>query len=407
MNGLDLRIVAIVVVAALGLVLGVSILLSGTPRHHKRGLVFFVESLLAAVYAAVAIGRLSGDPSVATGNGLYIAATGVFILTIFLHMVLSLISAQKSSTKRGRKAHKVLISSIAAVLALVFTFNLLLPLLGNFSLIWLGPIGFSIVAVAVYVATLRYELFAVRPLVIRVVSYCLIVVGIVIVYLVVMTVVYKFLFKIEQPSWELYSVNIIMIIIVVMLLPLINEVNYFLNKFVYDDEYNVDELVRRVNQTLLRTHDMEQLLSAVAKDLNETLSTSYVYFTIFSADGGIAMVAGQTKDRLSYEETKEVSELVRNEKSPKVMTVDEVTLRLAGAKNCVETLQRHRAALVAKLVAYEGTKEVREQVVGFVLIGHKERGRRIIQKDIDAISTIANLVAIAAKNIDYYSKLQR
>jgi signal transduction histidine kinase len=95
-----------------------------------------------------------------TGNGFYIFA--FYILLFLIWTIINL--KEKYKISKGIVKFQLQYVFIGIVIGILFgaTFNLILPLMGNYSLVWLGPISTLISLIFIGLAITRYHLFGVR-----------------------------------------------------------------------------------------------------------------------------------------------------------------------------------------------------------------------------------------------------
>jgi hypothetical protein len=399
----------ILVIVAIILTLGLAI---GTFSGHKgwrgvRSWLFFGEALLAsiwAVYLCFFLGELEAGLDVS--HIWYFILTGVFVLTLLIKIFYT--SRQIDRTKVKSDAFKgflLVIIAYSIVALAVVIFNLLVPAFtNNFHLAWLGGAVFLLFAIMIYIDIVRYEQFDIAESVVHFISYAIVVTVVVAIYLLALGAVYKFIFKVESPSLELYMVNAILVVIIVMLLPLINEMNFYLRRVFYDGSYNIDELVARMNAEVLGAHDIERILDNISNLTSENLKTISAYFVVLHNGDEISLVAGQTKKGLNHDEVLEINSTIANGVG-RVLGRDVVlTSDLDTKSPAYHILQRHRIAAVVKMLYHED--DGKKRLLGYLLLGEKKRQRKFSAKDIQALETIVALSAIAVENTTYYSQLK-
>ena len=202
-------------------------------EKHGKALTLFFLAFGLIVSIAIAISPNSLYSSVTlqhTGNSvtmnigpLYFAYIAFFativpaIVSVFFKQYL------KTRSNRRRGSDIITMSCFGASSLVVLIFNLILPLLGNWSLIWLGPLALSVTILAVYYTILRYQALNLSSVWLRILSYIVVIASVAIVYMIIFSVIFAALFRGSTPSIEVIILNFIMIVIFISLMPALNQ----------------------------------------------------------------------------------------------------------------------------------------------------------------------------------------
>ncbi|MCL2869872.1 ATP-binding protein [Candidatus Saccharibacteria bacterium] len=326
----------------------------------------------------------------------YYAVAGVIWIRLLL--------AAKHTQGRSKTALKIIFLGYLVAGLVGGTFNLIMPWFGIYTLIWVGPISVFFFVIINYIAILREDIFDIKDTIIRLLSYCVAIVGVAIVYLTALSAMFRYLFNIENPSWEIYAVNLIMLIVGIMILPLISEINDFLGRIFYSDSYKIDTIISELNTTIVKTHDTEKLLSRAAKLVCNTLRTSFVTFVAPPGSDNHWKVAGYPTRSLSESDQQLISDFVRQE-DQRIIFVD----LLDSDAPIIADLKKHRVALIVQ-IRYEVstvTESHQDDMAGYMLVGQKKkRGSSFIQKDLDMLEAMSSLMAVAIENDNYYQQIR-
>lgn len=212
--------------------------------HEKHGKtltsIFLLLGLI--VSGAIAISPNSLYSSVTlqhTGNSvtmnigpLYFAYIGFFALIVPAIIFMFLKQYLKTKSERRRGSDIITMSCFGVSSLVVLIFNLILPLFGNWSLIWLGPLALAVTILAVYYTILRYQALRLNSIWLRILSYIVIIASIAIVYMVIFSVIFAALFRGSTPSTEVIILNFIMILIFLTLMPAMNEFIKFVHSLI-------------------------------------------------------------------------------------------------------------------------------------------------------------------------------
>lgn len=194
----------------------------------------------ALLYSAVILAH-TGNSVVMNIGPLYFAYIGFFalivpaIIAVFMHQFF------KTSSKRKRGGDIVTMGSFGLSSTLVLIFNLILPLLNNWSLIWVGPLALAVTILAVYYTILRYRMLNLNSIWLRVFSYVVIIASIAIVYMIIFSIIFAALFRGSAPSTEVIVLNFIMILIFIALMPAMNGLMTFTRALITGSDNQKDK----------------------------------------------------------------------------------------------------------------------------------------------------------------------
>ena len=193
------------------------------------GLVVGISILLnpGALYSDIVLSN-TGNSVVLNTSPLYFAYIAFFativpaIIAVFFHQFL------KSRSKRKKGGDIITMTSFGASSTVVLIVNLILPLLGNWGLIWLGPLALAMTILGVYYTILRYHMLNLASVWLRIFSYIVVVSSIAIIYMIIFSVIFAALFRGSTPSTEVIILNFIMILIFIALMPAMNGLMIFI-----------------------------------------------------------------------------------------------------------------------------------------------------------------------------------
>ena len=166
---------------------------------------------------------------------LYFAYIGFFALIVpaVVFTLLKQYFGTKSEKKRG--GDLIIMASFGLSSLLTLIANLLLPLFGNWSVIWLGPLALSATIIAFYYTILRYRSLNLSSVWLKVFSYIVIVASVAIIYMLIFTIIFAALFKGSTPSTEVIILNFLMILVFLMLMPAMSEISSHIRTLISGD----------------------------------------------------------------------------------------------------------------------------------------------------------------------------
>lgn len=152
----------------------------------------------------------------------YIAFFGLIVPAVIIGLLKQFFQTRLA---RKRSGDLIIMVSFGASSTLVLVANLVLPLFGNWNLIWLGPLALAVTIIAFYYTILKYRSLNLDSLWLKFFSYIVIITSFAIVYMVIFALIFSALFRGSTPSTEVIILNFIMVIIFLVLVPSINEIS--------------------------------------------------------------------------------------------------------------------------------------------------------------------------------------
>jgi hypothetical protein len=395
----------VLIVVAVILTLGLAAATFSGRRGFRgmRSWVFFGISLLAATWAVYLIRRINLNGGYE--GYIYPTFTIIFFAVLAGKIVHSSYWAKNSRIKKDRKGQNLSRIAYVSMAATVLIFNIALPFaFRNYDLIWMGIIGFFVFNILFLINIIKNEHFDIRESFLHILLYSFVIAFVISVYLLAMKVVYQFVFHIVDMSFEFYMINTILAVIIILLLPLINEANYFMKRYIYVDSYNIEKIVAKMSVEILGAKDLERTLEVISWLIIEELYVQGAYFVILHDSNEISFVSGRTQRGLNHDEIHAVNKSIAHGKGKllgqDVVLVDDLPVDMPSAK----ILRERRFSALAKM--YIADKDGGRKLAGFLLVGQKKRHRKIDERGRKALAIIAGLTALAITNIEYYSLLK-
>lgn len=176
--------------------------------------------------------------------------------------------ARRARTKRARNADYVLLGglSVAGVVSLIF--NIVLPIMREYSLIWVGPLTIGIVMLAYFYAILRYRVVSISTGFLKTFAYVVTMTAGVVLYMLIFYLIFTALFKIPNPSTSVLVLNFLMIVIVLLLMPVINEVTASMRSMIMVGQVDIAYVIKKLNKIAARNVDLRELAAFLADHLH-------------------------------------------------------------------------------------------------------------------------------------------
>ncbi len=346
----------------------------------------YIAGIVAALPGVIGLG-IEGFAIVTRPAG--ILAYGCIIIGYLLSACVLLIMYAKS-----RDTHRILRRQIKYVLYGVIvasiiglTFNLVLPILGEYRFTELGPAGATVFIVFIAYSIARYSLFDIRFAIVRAVAYGATLASLIGVYLLLVFLVTSTLHGTFSDSRQVIF-NSIAALIMATLLPFMKRFfDKVTDKVFYRDNYRSGEFYTSMNKILSVSNDLRSLLSRVSHLISETLKADQVFFFVYTDDAHHMSVGTREHARLALGEARMLDERVR-------ALGDDVDVLLETRLTADDDLRRmmvsHRIALVLPLSRAN-------TMVGYLCLGERRSGA-YTQRDLTVLSTIADELVIAIQN---------
>ncbi len=309
-----------------------------------------------------------GNSVILVNGPVYWLYTFFFILNSILAWFFILQHSRRTRIKRVRQGDHILLVGLMITGALSMISDLILPLFVRYDLIWIGPLALSATLVTFYYAILRFRVIAISSNWLKALSYVVLLVSGAVIYMLIFYLIFTSLFKIPNPSSSILVLNFLMIVIVLLLMPVINELIASARSMISVGQVDIAYVIKKLNRLATKNVDLRELAGFLADHLH----FSYIGFIINGR------LYGSKALSLSAEEIMQISKLKAatgasiwqkpNEKVQKIF--DEVSL-----------------SSVAELYNAKG-KPFGQIVVGKP-VGKNDFGRR----DLMQLEMIINLVA--------------
>ncbi|MDL2235756.1 hypothetical protein LJC07_06365 [Christensenellaceae bacterium OttesenSCG-928-L17] len=119
-------------------------------------------------------------------------------------------------------------------------FGLVLPWFQDFALLWIAPLCGLLFMSSSYVAIVRHGMFEVKAIMIRVISYFITLLTVVVAYVLIFFLVFRFVFKVDEPGIEIFILNLIMSVVIMALFPVMQSISHLVRRLMYGGKAGLD-----------------------------------------------------------------------------------------------------------------------------------------------------------------------
>lgn len=326
--------------------------------------------------------------AVVLGETEYALYTLHFVIYFFLSV---LILYKKLQRESGTQRIHIKLVATGVLLAGLFGmfFNLFLPWLDNYRLIWVGP-QFSVIMVGfIAYGMLKHRLFDIRGLIARSLGYITVLAAIVLIY---SSFVFGFLsifFDISDSGWtERIALISSAVIVAFTYEPLKNYLNQLTSRLFYRDAYDSQVILNQLSSLLATEIDLQKIITTSSQLISNALKPTFIRFAVFK-DGETYV------DHLENTERKKA--LIR----PEVDEFDDILIvRDDASRKERQFLDGYEAEILLKL-------RTNEETVGVILLGPKQSGTVYSKQDLDLLTISEKELAIAVQNSRYLEQIQQ
>lgn len=229
------------------------------------------------------------SPNTITLSPVYYLLYGVYFISYFSTGLVAMFRQMRRSHRNRRLQMRLryVLGAYASGGVIGVWFNLILPWTGDYSYIWVGPLGLMLFVPIVYIAIIKYGLFDVRAAVLRAVTYTLVLAVLTIVYYLLAYGASVVIFGGSVTSdMSVSPVNVAIALVLAFLFqPLKRFFDKLTNTVFYRSTYDSEEFYAQLN-TLIRSNlSLKSLLRGSATLIEDTLKAEYVSFLVYRQDG--------------------------------------------------------------------------------------------------------------------------
>lgn len=229
---------------------------------YKVGKPFFILTLILTAIIGTLIVTMPGDfysdmvingfsnKLVFENCALYYAYIGVCAVMVagLIGGALGKILTSRKDKHMNTRGYIILAVGLGLTGGLAGVFDLALPLLGNYSLIWVGPLSMSAAILFHYYVVLRYKILELKGRSLKALTYAVMISIVAVIYMCVFFVIFSAMFHGASPSSEVLLLNFIMATVMILLIPAFNEVSAELGSFVSNDTINLPHIVKKLGR---------------------------------------------------------------------------------------------------------------------------------------------------------------
>lgn len=350
---------------------GKMLLVALAPWLFMSIIILFTDLLVKSIY-------IGDSNSVELGFGMYF----IYGVIFFMYVIAGLgaLLKKRNSLRKSRSANNLLALSLAVSVAWGAMFNLILPGLGNYSLIAWGPVFCFFMVSSVFYFITRHGLFDIKLAVVRTVAYALSLSALTAIYLVVAYVVFGELLGQASTSEQAILNMALTVLLVFIFQPIRRFFDKLTNNLFYKDMYDAESFYAQVNSLVVSAVDLTSILESASELIKDTLKSESVSFFIKSDEKKITH-AGTGKYRRFP-----AVDLEKFDTIDQPQSIDSDNLTSSQRRILVS----HNVSVIAPLM-YKG------RTIGFLCLGDHMTSR-YSRRDMKALQTVSGELVIGILN---------
>lgn len=214
------------------------------------------------------LNRVMGN-SVVLVRGWFYALYGLFFVVCFvLSLGFLFYRIRHTKKKRARMGDFMFAIGMLGASGFIGLFDIILPYFSNYSLIWIGPIAMVVVTLIFFYSVIRYRIISVNSGWMKAMAYVVVMTSGVMVYMLLFYMIFTVLFKIPNPSASVLVLNFLMIVIVLLLMPVINELIAVIKSMVSVGQVDIAYVIKKLNKIATKNIDLRELAGFLADHLH-------------------------------------------------------------------------------------------------------------------------------------------
>ncbi len=324
-----------------------------------------------------------------------------FFLSIFFISTIVIMFIKRSSVKLNifKQQSKILLFGyLVSFLSGIF-FNLILPYLGNFSLIAIGPICTLFFLTAISYSIIKHKQFNITFVVARSLGYFLSLMFFIVLCAAIVFFITKVILNLKISIIAQTWLSVSIAIASFMFASLKRRFDSLTNKLFYKDAYNSQDLFDSLNKVLVSNTNLKNLLKLSSEVIERYLKSEYCYIGLRDNRKNIR-IASTSKIHLSVAMINSMLDKASINKSGFIIT-DSLGL---DQYDLIEVLQANKISFIISFQI--DNKSNNKDETGILILGNKKSGSAYLNNDYKVLSILVKELAIAVQNALSYERVR-
>lgn len=330
-----------------------------------------------------------GDERIVTYGSLYFTWPIVFFANLLLGFIVLVIKIKKS-TGFTRLQLSYLLLGFLLFIGIGGTMNVILPYFGNYSLQQFGPLTTILFVGVTTYAIAKHRLLNIRLLVARSVVYSILVLLIGLAYSFVILFIGRTFFNITLAFNQEVIYLLLVLFIAITFQPLKEFVKQITDKFLYKGEYKPNILLSSLNNTMIQTIELEELIDNTLVEIVKGVHLSKGAVVIFKGD----TVYRKKTVGINSESFNDEANFIALAKYRRILVHQE-----EDDSEIHDLLEKMNVSVVIPLITGD-------KLHGVLLLGEKLSGQIFTEEDIQFLGIFGPVFAVAIENSKAYEEIK-
>jgi signal transduction histidine kinase len=341
----------------------------------------YASAVLAAVPGVVGVGIEKA--SIVT-QPIGIVIYGILVLGYLLASCAVLFKSYRHANRILKRQISLILLGVVASSVIGVLFNLILPMMGNYSLVQLGPSGAVFFVAAVAYAIARYSLFDVRLTILRGIAYLATFSTLAALYLILAAFIMDFIYGRQAPPGQIAFNITVALLMALLLQPLQRFFDRLTARIFYRDHYDTDAFFKNINRALSSSTDLRKILEQTAEAVATTLKAEQAFLFVYTDDTHHIAAGTEGYSRIAPADTRVLDEhIATSPNKSEVIRVDDMSLE----PRLKRLLISYNVEVIVPIIR-------EKQVMGYLCLGEKRSGA-YSRRDLRLLQTIVDELIIA------------
>ena len=316
----------------------------------------------------------------------YFIYMAYFILLFLAALVILAYQARRRSALLVRSQLWLISHAYGIAGGVGMVFNLLLPAVGRYDLIWAGPLSTFIFIPLAYLTIVKHRLFGLKDAAVRTIAYAMLLSLLAIVYYAATYIISAIVSALSGHDiggipgfWGVLAA----LFLGFLFQPTKQFFARLTDKLFYRQDYTIESFINEIGQILLHTMGLRLLTTRLAACLTRLLKARQVIFAVYD-DGRFRIFGSRGHTRPPQVDLTGLAVQHQIEQLDDVAVVESLPEQLR------RTMKLQKLAIVMTL-------SLQEDIVGFVLIGESQKNN-YVERDLSMLRAVRGELAIAIKN---------
>ena len=316
----------------------------------------------------------------------YFIYMAYFMLLFLVALIILAHQARRRSALLVRSQLRLISYAYGIAGSVGMIFNLLLPAIGRYDLIWIGPLSTFIFIPLAYLTIVKHRLFGLKDAAVRTIAYAMLLSLLTIVYYAATYSISAIISAFSGHDtggipgfWGVLAA----LFLGFLFQPTKQFFDRLTDKLFYRQGYTIESFVDEIGQILLHTMGLRLLTARLAACLTRLIKARQVIFAVYD-DGRFRIFGSHGHTRPPQVDLTELAVQYQLEQLDDVAVVESLPDRLR------RTMKLQKIAIIMTL-------SLQDDIVGFVLIGESQK-KNYVERDLSMLRAVRGELAIAIKN---------